>query len=547
MLGTALKARHLKRYKEIVWLFMKYGRSDIVTLGGEPPGRGDDLPAPADLAADLERLGPTYVKLGQLLSTRAEMLPAGFAESLSRLQDRVEPFPFPDARRIVESELGARLDELFLRFDPKPVAAASLSQIHEAVLPDGRKVAVKVQRPGLRARVTEDLQAILETAAFLDKHTRAGRNYEFERLLQEFKEGLFRELNFEHEAESLRRMAADLAEFPRLRVPRPVADRSTSRVLTMDFIEGSKIAEVPGDADGPGLADELFRAYLKQLLVTGFFHADPHPGNVLLTPGRRLGLIDLGMTARLTPEFEEKLLLLLLDICDGRGEDAAAQAMDLGQRRREFDETRFERRVAALVLRHKDSPLARIDVGRAVLDIVNAAADSGLRPPPELAMVGKTLLNLDLVVRSLDPEFNPTEVLRREATSLVSSRLRASMSRAGVYSELLELKRLAFKLPSRLDRIFEKLSRDELRVRIDAMDQESLFEALQKIANRVALGAILGSLIIGAALLMRVDTPFKLFGYPGLAIILFGAAAGCGMSLVASIWKSDRKGGPRDA
>jgi predicted unusual protein kinase regulating ubiquinone biosynthesis (AarF/ABC1/UbiB family) len=565
MLGIPLKARHLGRYRELLRLFYKYARPewmrgvDEPSAGDEPqavpPPLGEDVlqpsarvprqDEPAQLADDLERLGPTFVKLGQLLSTRSDLLPPAYIDALSRLQDDVEPFRYDEVERLVEAELGVRLQKLFPEFDKTPLAAASLGQTHRARLRDGREVAVKVQRPGIRQRFMEDLAAISEVAAFLDQRTEMGRRYEFQATVDELRRNLFRELDYLGEARNLRRLAANLTEFDRIVVPLPHEDYSTSRVLTMDFVRGCNVTSLTPlrltEIDGAILAGQLFRAYLKQILVDGFFHADPHPGNVLLTDDRRVALIDLGMTAALPPHLQEDLLTLLLAVVDGRSESAADIAIKIGHRREGFNEESFRQQVSRLILQHKGATLEQIDTGRVILEISRVSRGSGLRLPNEMTMLGKALLNLDQAVWVFDPRFDPNEAIRKEAAGLVQARMRQSFTQGNVYTGIIELKKFAEKLPDRMGRILDVVGDNRLEVKVKAFDEKMLIEGMQKIANRIALGVVLGSLIVGAALLMQVDTRWKVFGYPGLAIVLFLAAAAGAVAMVVDILYSDEK------
>lgn len=550
MLGTGLHARHLGRYRDLLRLALRYGGGSLrrAVRGGadEDPSARAEASADAEaLSRDLERLGPTFVKIGQLLSTRSDLLPDPYTDALARLQDEVEPVPYEAVVETIEAELGARLQKLFPRFQREPEAAASLAQIHRAWLRDGTPVAVKVQRPGIRRRFAVDLEAVAEAAAFLDRHTRLGRRYEFGRMLDDLRQGLFRELDFTQEAGNLRTLRENLAGYPRILVPRPHEDYSTTRVLTMDFVEGIKITALSPlartEVDGPALAEQLFSAYLQQILVDGFFHGDPHPGNVLITPDHRVALVDLGMAVRLAPGLQEDLLTLLLAISEGRAEDAADAVLVIGHRKADLDEESLRLRVSRLVLRHKDSTIAEMDVGRIMLELTRLSAGSGLRLPPEMTSIGKALLDLDESVWSLDPKFRPTELIRREAGSLVQRRLQKSTTRGGVFSGLLEVKKFAEALPDRAGRILQHLADNELSVRVDALDETRLIAGLQKIANRIAMGVMLGSLVIGAALMMRVETSFRIFEYPGLAILLFLAAAMGAVGLMVDILASDER------
>ncbi|HLB85933.1 MAG TPA: AarF/ABC1/UbiB kinase family protein, partial [Steroidobacteraceae bacterium] len=336
-MSLSLHPERLKRYKDVARLLFKYGRSDLVRRAGlDEALAGETLTPEADakpeeLATDLERLGPAFIKLGQLLSTRADLLPSPYLDALGRLQDRIEPFSFAEVERVIHEDLGVRISKAFAAFDAEPMAAASLGQVHRAALRDGRRVAVKVQRPNIRDGLAADLATMEDIAGFLDQHTTAGQQFEFVQMVAEFRRTLAQELDYQREAHNLVRIAANLSSFRRIVVPAPVEDYTSARVLTMEFIQGQKITTITPllrqDFDAIGLARELFRAYLHQIIVDGFFHADPHPGNVLLTEDRRIALIDLGMVSRLSPSRQDQLLKLLLAVSETNGDRAAALAM----------------------------------------------------------------------------------------------------------------------------------------------------------------------------------------------------------------------------
>jgi ubiquinone biosynthesis protein len=552
-MGISLKSEHLKRYRDIAWLFMKYGRSDLVKQAGLEEALGEETGVAAEVAApeaeelanDLEKLGPTFIKLAQLLSTRADLLPMPYLEALTRLQDKVEPFPYEEVEHAVSTELGVRISRAFPEFDPVPVAAASLGQVHRARARDGREVVVKVQRPGVREIIVADLEALEEVAQFLDRHTETGKRYEFQPMLVELRKSLLRELDYRQEARNLITFGENLKGFERLVVPRPVEDYTTSRVLTMDWISGKKITALGPlariELEGTELAGHIFHAYLQQMLVDGFFHADPHPGNVFLTDDNRIALIDLGMVGRLAPRFQENLLQLLLAISEGRGDEVADQTIKMGEPKEAFDEPGFTHQIADLVIQHQSSNLTTIDAGRVVLEITRISGERGFRLPPEFTMIAKALLNLDQVVHTLDPDFDPNASIRRHATEIMQQRLMQTLSPAKLFNTALEMKGLVEKLPARLNNFLDAVANNELQLKVDAIDETLLMEGLQKIANRITLGLVLAALIVGAALMMRVETSFKLFGYPGLAIIFFLLAAGGAVVLAYNILFHDEK------
>lgn len=549
---VSLKPERLKRYKDVTLLLVKYGRSDLVKQAGledhldlSEQDLSQTAPKAEELAADLERLGPTFIKLGQLLSTRADLLPTPYLEALSRLQDRVEPFPYEEVDRIVSSEIGVRISKAFSDFDPEPLAAASLAQVHRATMRDGREVVVKVQRPDIREQIVEDLEALGQMAQFLDAHTELGKRYDFENMLNGLRSSLLRELDFKLEAGNLITFSENLREFEQIIIPEPVEDFCTSRILTMEYIPGKKITELTPlrlmEIDGPGLARELFRAYLKQILLDGFVHADPHPGNVFLTEDDQIALLDLGMVVRLLPGFRDNVLRLLLAISEGKGEEAAEVTIRMGEPKPRFNKSDFTKRIGELVAQHGESSLSRLNSGQVVLEITKISADCWFRLPGEFTMVAKTLLNLDRVVFTLDPGFEPTAIIRQRAMEILQRNLMQSIAPNNLIGGVVEIKEFVEKLPGRVNKILDTIGNNEFKVDVNAIDEKIVLEGLQKVANRISLGLILAALIVGASMLMRVDTPFRILGYPGFAMIFFLLAAIAGVALVVTIVMTDVK------
>ena len=429
-------ALHLKRYREIAALLWKYGRSDLAKqmsaeegFGIEPlpptgTGHADAQAAlPEQLAADLEAMGPTFVKLGQVLAGRPDLLPLPYLLALARLQDRVKPFPYAEVEEIVMAELGVRISKAFSRFDVEPIGAASLGQVHAAALRDGREVVVKVQRPNIRQQIAEDFEVLGQIATFLDGHTEIGRRHRFGAILDEFRLTIQQELNYEREAQNLITLGKNLAEFELIVVPQPVPDYYTRSVLVMDQIKGRKITALgPLDLQelqGGPLAEELFKSYLKQILVDGFFHADPHPGNVFITADGRVALIDLGMVGHAAPSMQENLLKVLMAMSEGNGETVAELAIRMSEKLKDFDAPEFRRRISQLVAMRLDQGLTDMNVGRSLLDVSGIAQDDGLIVPSVLVLLAKTLLQLDEVGRILDPHFDPNASIRRNVEDLM--------------------------------------------------------------------------------------------------------------------------------
>jgi predicted unusual protein kinase regulating ubiquinone biosynthesis (AarF/ABC1/UbiB family) len=553
-----LSPAYLKRYKEIAGLLWKYGRSDLVqklssnadfaldeeakTNSGK---EGEAQASPEQLANDLEAMGPTYVKLGQVLAGRPDLLPEAYMKALSRLQDRVKPFPYEEVEKIVMTELGVRISKAFSRFDTEPIAAASLGQVHYATLRDGREVVVKVQRPNIRQQIAEDFEVLSQIATFFDEHTEMGQRYRFNTVLDEFRTTIQDELNYEREAQNLISVGKNLEKFELIQIPQPIHSYSTRSVLTMDFVRGRKVTKLSPlarlDLNGGVLAEEVFKAYLQQVLIDGLFHADPHPGNVFITDDGRIALLDLGMVGHTAPGMQENLLKLLMAVSEGKGEVAAEVVIRMSEKMENHDLAEFRRKIGQLVALHRDQGLQQLNVGQSLLDVSTAARENGLFVPSELTLLGKTLLQLDEVGRTLDPKFDPNASLRRNVSEMMSRRIKNDLTQGNVFSTLLEMKDFTSNLPSRLNRIMDGITGGDLEVKVKAVDAKMVVDGMQKIANRITAGVVLAALIVGAALLMRVQTRFTLFGYPGLAMLCFVVATGLGFWLVASIFLQDQR------
>ena len=541
-MALSLKVHHLPRYKSIATLLVKQWRADGLKGFDPTDPTGDDGEMADDarqLADDLESMGPTFVKLGQLLSTRADLLPPAYLEALSRLQDDVEPVPFEAIERTVTEEIGARMSKAFQSFESTPAASASLGQVHYAVLRNGRPVAVKVQRPDVRKQVIEDMEVIEELADFVDRHTEVGRRYAFTGMVEEFRRSIMAELDYQLEATNLRVLGANLAGFDLIVVPQPIGDYSTSRVLTMDLIDGRNVGSLGPlalqEVDGRELVAQLFDCYLDQILVDGFFHADPHPGNLLLTSDGRLALVDLGMVGRVSPQLQDVLIKLLVAVSDGNGVEAANVMAGLGKERETGDPDRFEHEVALVVQSNQATGVSQLECGRVVGELARIAGECGLRPPVELTMLSKTLLNLDQVAALLDPDFDPNEAIREHVGEIVRKKMLASASPANLLAAAMDAKEFVERLPGRVNKVMDALAEGQLTLNVQGIDEKELMRGIQKLANRVTTGLVIAALIIGAAMLMRIDTKSKLFGYPSVAIVCFFVAALAGVWLMLSI------------
>ena len=539
----------LSRVADLVRLLARHGGSGILAAGQADEfltDAGDDGAdaggKPERLAADLEAMGPTYIKLGQLLSTRHDLLPQPYTEALARLQDDVDPIPAEDVRRIIAEEIGAEVGAIFETFDDTPLAAASLGQVHRARTKSGRDVVVKVQRPDVRETVQGDMDLLTQGAELIDHRTSAGERIGTAALLAQFRRSLADELDYRKELANLERLRELVGGEHLLQVPEPIADYSTSKVLTMEYIAGRKVTDVDNigllHIDGSSLAEAIFRFFLETLLNHGLLHADPHPGNLLVTPEGRLAIIDLGMVARVSKRVRQQLVRLLLAIGEGDGEETANVLAAMGHPLTDYDAAAFRDDVSHLV----SGALSLgndLQAGSVLVSLARISGSHGLRPPAEMSMIGKALLNLDQTVQHLDPSFAPAEVIRDNVATILKSGF--TVSAGSAVAGALEAKEFAANLPRRANRIMDALSNGELTMRVNALDEDRLLETMHQVANRLTVGLVLAAVTVAAALMARIDAGPRLLGYPVVALLFFVAAAVSGLALVINILVADRR------
>ncbi len=589
-----LTPKYLPRLAAIVGLFTRYGLRDLAKQQGLislVPSEGEVPPETIaeqhELAVGFRKrlveLGPAYVKLGQLLSTRPDLLPATYIRELEKLQDDVGPISLDDVERTIEEELGGRISKLFDFFDPEPLGTASLGQVHGARMRGGREVVVKVQRPNIRASLAEDLEFFHELAVFMSDHTSVGSRIDVLGVIQQLERAIIEELDYRTEARNAATFRKSLAQFPRIMVPKVIEAYSSERVLTSERVHGVKVDKVSPLArleyDFLPVAEELTRAYLKGITLDGFFHADPHPGNVfILLPGTRnpmtpaevvaseqresrreattplarleqeaqaaaqplpddvdvrLALIDFGMTARLSASMRDAATRLLMALGDNQGDQVAATLIEQGEPTQDFDRAAYTREIATLVSRNVDLTAAEVQAGKVLFEVIDLSFQHGLRLPAEMTLLAKALFNLDGVTRSLDPSYTPLETIRAFGNEIAMERAKRDMSPRRLYQIAMESGDFLARLPHRLDQITQRLADNELSTRVDVPQLPSLIVALQKVANRIFSGLVLAGLLIASAQLL----PFwRTLGTTGFVI-----AAVIGVYMVLSIMMSDRK------
>ena len=464
----------------------------------------------------LEELGTTFIKLGQLLSSRPDLLPDVYIEELGHLVDEVPPVPFAEIERIVREDFG---EGAFARIDPEPLATASIAQTHRALLANGRDVVVKVRRPGIVEQVDLDLALLRSSARLLAGHSETAELMQIEQLADELEVHLRAELDFAEEAHNTELIGSLVAEHERLIVPEVIRPYVTERVLVLERIEGSKVS--PGHGLAPESAQELartfFRAYVYQVVVEGVYHADPHPGNVLLTGDGRLALLDFGLLGRLDEDTRGGLSLLLLALAQNRADDVADLIIGLSVTDTRSDQPGFVQDVRRILPRYHWRPLASIQAGHALAGLQRAALRHGIRLPTSFALVGKTLAQADSIARTLHPDLDPVALLEEESVEVMmreaERRLEPNRLLAYGYTQLAPLLRL----PRRLGHLVTELEQGSLTIGVMPTGLQELEHQARSIANRIGAAMIIGALLLSSSLLVRVH-PFRWLGLAGFCL-----------------------------
>ncbi|HEY6836706.1 MAG TPA: AarF/UbiB family protein [Gaiellaceae bacterium] len=481
-----------------------------------------DRPATREGAVEfrraLEQLGTTYLKLGQLLSSRPDLLPDVYIEELSKLVDEVPPFPFSEVERILREDFG---EGAFARLDPEPLAAASIAQIHRALLPDGRDVVVKVRRPGIIEQVDLDLDLVRSMVGFLEERSETAQLLQLRALADELEVHLRSELDFVEEAANTELIARGVAEYQDIVVPEVIRPLVTERALVLERLEGTKVTPEHGlpEEEAGRLARDFFRSYIRQVTLDGVYHADPHRGNVILTPDGRLALLDFGLLGRLDDETRTTLSLLLLAIARNRSEDVAALLLSLSLTTLDSDEAAFLHELRRKLPRYQRRTLAGIRAGEALADLQRLCLENGIRLPASFALVGKTLSQADSIARTLDPELDPIALIEDESLELIFTEAEARLEPDRFFGYLLTQMDALARLPRRLGQLADRLETGTLTVGVAPTALEDTEHMLRSVANRVGAALIVVGLLIASALMARVNHAVALVGFCLSAVI----------------------------
>lgn len=537
------------RQKEIFEVVLRNGWDYMWRLltGGKPDE--PKLPTPAVLRNILIELGPVYVKLGQLLSTRPDLLPQAYIEALTALQADVPPVAWGEVEALLQEQMGGLFKEKFRSFDPQPVAAGSIAQTHRAILPNGREVAVKVQRPGIDEIVNQDI-ALLKSLAELADLTDLGETYNFRELAAEFITSLNNELDFSQEASYTDRLRRNLAksrwfETKELVIPEIVWELTTQKVLVMEWLDGKPILtwdfRLPNGDEDQGkkkaIATLLTRVFFQQICLDGFFHADPHPGNLFYLTDGRVALLDCGMIGRLDPVTQKVLIELILAMVNLDAQRCAQLTLELSPSAININLARLETDYDRLLRKYYNLNLSEISFGELFYEVLEAARSNQVRLPANLGLCAKTLANLEGVARALDPEYNISEQIKPLMTDLFSRQLIGEAPIPALLRTALDLKSLSLQSPRQFEVLLDRVASERLRWNLRIQELHDLRRSIDDSANRLSFSILVGSLIMGAAIISSQEPLTQVYW---VSEALFAAASLLGLWLIISILRSGK-------
>jgi ubiquinone biosynthesis protein len=547
--------RHLNRYRQILAILFRYGFGDLIDrlkidqyievglqlIVRKKRERLDRLTRAERVRLALEELGPTYVKLGQMLSTRPDLVSVEFVEEFAKLQDEVPPFDAAEAREIVAAELCMPLDEVFSVFDESPLASASIGQVHHAVLLEGDEVAVKIQRPGIRKIIEVDLEIMLHLATLMERHVEEMALQRPVKIVEEFARSLEKEIDYTLEAGNMERVAGQFLDDATVYIPKVYRELSTAKILVAEYIDGIKVSDIEkldqAGLDRILLTDRGADLYLRQIFEFGFFHADPHPGNIFVLADHVICLVDFGIMGSVDRQTRENFVDLITSVVN-RDEATAAQVLlKITEWDVEPDMRLMEREVSDFMARHLYRPLKEIDIGLLLRDLLDLSSSYCLRIPPNLFLMMKALATVEGVARVLDPQFDMISKARPFVRKVLADRYAPERIAGDTLRLLSQLRRFAEKVPADLMEITGLIRRRKLPLPVEHQGLDSLRATLDQLSNRIAFSIVIAALVIGSALIVISEIPPLFFGISLIGIIGFFAAALMGVWLLVAILK----------
>ncbi|MSM41642.1 MAG: ubiquinone biosynthesis protein UbiB [Geobacter sp.] len=549
--------RTIKRYRQIIRILLKYGFDhlleylNITNMAARgrrflrrPAVNIAALSPPERMRLALEELGPTFVKLGQLLSTRPDVIPRSYVQEFTKLQDMVPPFSFAEIQEQVRLELGGEIEELFASVDPVPIAAASIAQVHRAVLLSGEEVVIKVRRPGIVELVETDIDALLGLAQLVERHLPNTEMYEPVPLVREFARTIRREMDFTREGHTIEKIAGNFTGDTTLYFPKVYWDVTSRGILTLEFINGIKVSDLQALQDAGLDTREIARrgadAIIKMVLVDGFFHGDPHPGNVFILRNNVICLLDYGMVGRFDEQLKNYLLDIMIAVIKRDVEEVISLLLQSGDIAENLNPRVLRRDIAEFIDSYYEIPLQEIEVSRLFLEFIDIINTHQIRVQADLMLLIKTLVTVEGMGRELDPRFDMVAHLR----PFIEGAIKARMSPRNITVSLLDSLKpylyLARHLPRDLKEFLTRINRNKFKIDLEHRGLDRFIKELDKSVNRLSSSLIIAALIVGSSIVMQIDKGPKLMGFPIFAFLGYSIAGLIGFWWVIAIIRSGR-------
>ncbi len=555
-IGSAYK--HIKRYRDIVTVLVKHGFGNLITnsnllrhvdLGKKLHKRQADEKIGTysrwkRIRLALVELGPTFVKAGQIMSNRPDLLPQKLIVELEKLQDLVASFPTAEARSLIEEELGATIPSLFREFTDIPIASASIAQVHKAVLLSGEEVVIKVQRPGIKQVIEIDVEIMLHIASLMERHLHGMDIINPVGIIREFERTIKKEIDFTVEAMHVSRFSRNFQADPTIYVPKVHRDLSTKKILTMEFVDGIKISNVnaliEAGNDPKAIASRGADLVLKQIFEHGFFHADPHAGNIMVLDNNIICFLDFGMMGNLLSRHKECLDNIVIGIDNRDGKRIIRAILQLSGIRHIENTDRLEHELTDMIDEYYDQPLKDINMGELLTSFFELVVAHKVKLPPNMYLLVKALITIEGVGRGIDPTFDMMSRVKPFARKLLRDRLSARKLAKDVYLSASEFALLARDLPSEIREIIEQIKLGEIKIEFEHKGLEPVLNKGDQVSNRIALSILLAALIVGSALIVLSKTPPMWRGIPLVGVIGFSGAGIMGFWLLISILRHGR-------
>ncbi|HVJ50043.1 AarF/ABC1/UbiB kinase family protein [Desulfitobacterium sp.] len=554
------RIRHLNRYREVAAVLARHGFGFIIEQMGltnllslpkrlifrsqeeiDPQNIGERL------RHALEELGPTYVKLGQIASTRPDVLPDFLIQELEKLQDQVAPFPYSEARQIIESELGKSPNEVFARFEEIPIAAASIGQVYRAVLKSGEEVAVKVQRPQISQVIETDLEILLDLAAIAERRIDWAKHYRLKEMVEEFARSLRSELDYSIEGRNAEKIGLQFKNTPEVHIPKIYWDYSSQKILTLEFVHGVKLSqneELHALGYSPKkIAENLVKAMFEQILIAGFFHGDPHPGNVFVLPGQVVSLIDFGMVGRLTSEMRDNFSSLVIAMMRKKTNEMLDAVLEMGIVPTDINMKLLYRDVDKLREKYLDVPMSEIRLGEAVNELFKVAFSHRIQTSADFVMLGKALLSLEGIVEQLDPDISIIDMAEPYGKQLLRERYKPKKLAEKAWHNLKEYGNLAKDLPEQTKDLLQSIKSGKIRFEIVTPEMDNSLRKVDRLSNQLSFSLILLSFSIvmtGLIIASALGSQPMLLGHIPAIDVGFTFAFIMFVLLMVSIFRSGR-------